>query len=152
MHPLQRGHIQVSTDLNALTPILAWFDQFDHPPVTSRTWQMMQLALAEGFTNAVRHAHDGLSEELPIDLEVLVFAERLEFRIWDQGPPFDLEQKLQELVLKEHSELAEGGRGLKLMKKIASVLSYTRKDDRNCLLVARNYSDDDTPPAMKPQF
>ena len=37
-------------------------------------------------------------------------------------------------------ELAEGGRGVKLMWQIADELSYTRTlDGRNCLLLTKNY-------------
>ena len=55
-----------------------------------------QLAVAEGFTNAVRHAHKGLPLETPIKLEVTVFNERLEIKIWDYGQPFDLEARVKE--------------------------------------------------------
>lgn len=98
-----------------------------------------QLALAEGFTNAVRHAHAGRPIDLLIDLEVQAFDDRLELRIWDQGSPFDLAQRLT--ALPEHVDTdAEGGRGLMLMKRIADVFTYTRTSgDRNCLLLVKKY-------------
>lgn len=140
MQPLQQEYLQVKTDLNALTQVLAWFDQFNHPPLSYPVWLQCQLALAEGFTNAVRHAHIGQSIDVVIDLEVQVFTERLEIRIWDQGGPFDLSQKLEVLPKTLNTE-AEGGRGLTLMHRIADNLSYTRTlDDRNCLLIVKHYS------------
>lgn len=138
MQPLQRAYLQVNTDLNELTQVLAWFDQFNHPPISYQTWLQCQLALAEGFTNAVRHAHYGLPLELIIELEVVLFPEQMEIRIWDQGKPFDLKGKLAMLPQQVDTE-AEGGRGLKLMQRIADLLSYTRtEDERNCLLIVKH--------------
>ncbi len=140
LQPIHRDSIQVNTDLNALTQVLAWFDQFNCPPVSYQTWMQCQLALAEGFTNAVRHAHQGQPIEQLIDIEVIIFPEWLEMRIWDHGEPFNLIQKLKSLP-PEMDTNAEGGRGLKLMERIADSLSYTRtEDDRNCLLIVKHYS------------
>lgn len=89
--------LQANTDLNELENILQWFKQLEHLPIPKTAWVHRQLALAEGFTNAVRHAHKGLPLETPIELEVTVFNERLEIRIWDCRQLFDLEAKLREL-------------------------------------------------------
>ncbi|HIK18538.1 MAG TPA: ATP-binding protein [Leptolyngbyaceae cyanobacterium M33_DOE_097] len=136
MQPLQKSHLQVNTDLNALPKVLTWFDQFNCPPINYQTWLKCQLALAEGFTNAVRHAHRGKPSTLSIELEVAMFPERMEIRIWDWGAPFDLEKAIHRMPGKE----AEGGRGIPLMCRIADVLSYTRIDNkRNCLLIIKQY-------------
>ncbi|UBF28303.1 ATP-binding protein [Kovacikia minuta CCNUW1] len=144
MQPIHRAYLQVNTDLNALTEVLSWFDQFNGPPLSYQTWLQCQLALAEGFTNAVRHAHQGQPLELPIDIEVTVLSACLEIRIWDQGEPFNLRQKLDSLPQEMDSD-AEGGRGLKLMQRIADSLSYTRtSDNRNCLLIVKHYPEPDS--------
>ena len=102
-------------------------------------WIQCQLALAEGFTNAVRHAHKNLTPNVPIDLEVTLFPQALELRIWDQGPPFDLEKRIQELETTVDNQ-AGGGRGIAILQKIAQKLSYTRTDDnRNCLLIVKTF-------------
>jgi serine/threonine-protein kinase RsbW len=139
LQPLQQAFLQVNTDLDALAQVLEWFDQFNNPPIPPHAWMQCQLAIAEGFTNAVRHAHYGLSKDRLIDLEVLMFDDRIEIRIWDQGAPFDLEQRLQSMPQTLDTE-AEGGRGLRLMERIADILSYTRtQDSRNCLLLIKKY-------------
>lgn len=140
MQPIHTGSLQVNTDLNALTQVLAWFDQFNCPPLSYQTWLQCQLALAEGFTNAVRHAHDGQPAELLIDIEVIIFSEHLEMRIWDHGEPFNLTQKLMSLPQEMDTD-SEGGRGLKLMQRIADSLSYIRTGDRNCLIIVKHYSE-----------
>lgn len=130
---------QVPTDLKALDEVLLWFDQLKQPPIPKKAWLQCQLAIAEGFTNAVRHAHKGLSSNVPIDIEVTLFPQALEMRIWDQGPPFDLEQQLRNLE-QNVDENAGGGRGIAILQKIADKLSYTRTDDnRNCLLIVKSY-------------
>lgn len=139
MQALHHAFLQVNTDLDALAQVLEWFDQFSAPPTPPQTWMQCQLALAEGFTNAVRHAHDGQPMELPIDLEGLVFEDRLEIRIWDRGSPFDLDERLNRMPRDLDTE-AEGGRGLRLMERIADHLSYTRtQDGRNCLLIIKKF-------------
>jgi len=130
---------QFPTDRTALEEVLLWFEEFNQPSIPRTVWIQCQLALAEGFTNAVRHAHKDLPTNVPIDIEVTLFPQSLELRIWDQGPPFDLEQRLQHLEqsVDEHSG---GGRGIAILQKIADHLSYKRTDDnRNCLLIVKCY-------------
>ncbi|HBB36346.1 MAG TPA: anti-sigma regulatory factor [Cyanobacteria bacterium UBA9273] len=139
MKDLKKSSKQFPTDLNALDPVLSWFDQLHQPSIPTIVWLQCKLAIAEGFTNAVRHAHKGLSTNVPIDIEVTLFSHCIEMRIWDRGQPFDLEQRLQALseVVDDHSG---GGRGIVIMQKIADKLSYRRTDDeRNCLLIVKSY-------------
>ena len=98
-----------------------------------------QLAFVEGFTNAVRHAHQHLPPTTPIELELKVFPDCLEMRIWDQGEPFDLQSKLEALCQEEHDPLdKEGGRGLMFMHQLTDELAYLRdSDNRNCLLMRK---------------
>lgn len=94
--PLQKLGLQVNTDISALERVLKWYEQLQDLPIPEHIWMQGQLAVAEGFTNAVRHAHKGLPLETPIKLEVTVFNERLEIKIWDYGQPFDLEARVKE--------------------------------------------------------
>lgn len=139
MKDFHQSSKQVKNDLTALEEVLSWFDQLYQPFIPKKVWLQCQLALAEGFTNAVRHAHKGLPNDISIDLEVRLFPQHLELRIWDQGPPFDLDQ-----WFRDHEQKADtgggGGRGLAILKKIADQLSYTRTNDhRNCLLLVKRY-------------
>ncbi|MEG3839488.1 anti-sigma regulatory factor [Microcoleus sp. herbarium14] len=137
---LKKAALQVNTGLSALDRVLSWFSQLYEPRIPTSVWIRCQLALAEGFTNAVRHAHEGKPSDLPVDIEVAVCSESLEIKIWDSGAAFDLEQKIKEMSKKIDPE-AEGGRGLKLMKDIADSLSYKRTaDGRNCLSIVKNYT------------
>lgn len=142
MPAIYNAFIQVKTDLNALVDVLSWFDQFKGPPLSDRDWQQCQLVLAEGFTNAVRHAHNGRPVALLIDIEAMIFVERIEIRLWDYGSPFNLAHQLEQLTASLDCD-AEGGRGLRLMQKLTDGLSYTRTGQRNCLLIVKHYSSGD---------
>lgn len=94
--PNHKISLQVKTDLKAVAKILCWIDQLEHLPIPESVFHSYKLATIEGFTNAVRHAHKDLPVETPIDLEITVFHNRIEIKIWDFGKPFDLNAKLQE--------------------------------------------------------
>ncbi len=137
---LKKADLQVNSGLSALDPVLSWFSQLYEPQIPTSVWVRCQLALAEGFTNAVRHAHEGKRPDWPVDIQVAVWDEFVEIKIWDSGNPFNLEQKIQDMSKKIDPE-ASGGRGLKLMKDIADSLSYRRTaDGRNCLAIVKNYT------------
>lgn len=139
MNSPQQFSLEVTTDLCALDQVLSWFNQTYFAAIPQKDWLQCQLALAEGFTNAVRHAHRNLPPETPIALQVSFSADLMEIRIWDSGPPFDFEQKIQNLR-QEPDYKSGGGRGIVLMSKIADRLSYTRtEDNRNCLLMVKQY-------------
>lgn len=139
--PLQQSCLHLRTDLNAVPEVLQWFETIIEPLLPDQLGSQCQLALVEGFTNAVRHAHRDLPESTPIDLELKIFAHCLEMRIWDRGQPFDFEAKLQEaLCHKEDSDplAQEGGRGLIFMHQLMDEVSYIRlPDQRNCLVLRK---------------
>ena len=95
---VQHISLQVNTDMNALTRVLEWFEQLKDLSLPNEVWWKFQLALAEGFTNAVRHAHKNLPVETPVQLEIMVFNGRLELKVWDCGPYFDFDAKLKETL------------------------------------------------------
>ncbi len=96
--PLYSIHLTVNTDLHAVSQVLDWYEQLNELPIPQDIVMQAQLALIEGFTNAVRHAHQGMPLETPIKLEINVFEKRLEMRVWDYGKPFDLHSKLREIL------------------------------------------------------
>lgn len=139
MKVLQNQQLQVSTELVALNQVLSWFEDFDHTFIPEAVWLQCQLALAEGFTNVVRHAHKDKPSNTQIDIEVTILENCLEIRIWDYGPQTNLGEIIETLPHDMDRE-AEGGRGLKLMKKVADILEYQRQaDQRNCLLIVKKY-------------
>lgn len=135
-----KNRIQVKSSLTELNQLLSWFDQLSQSTISSTVWVQCKTALAEGFTNAVRHAHKNKPADTPIDIEVTVQNESLEIRIWDYGGVFDLVQKL-EANARKIDRTSIGGRGLVLLDRISDHLSYDRTTNaQNCLLIIKNYS------------
>jgi serine/threonine-protein kinase RsbW len=128
--------LQVGSELEALEEVLVWFDQLRHPAIAEATWLQCRIALAEGFTNAVRHAHRQQPRDTPIQLRADRFEDRIEMRIWDRGAAFDLMAYIAGLPRQIRLD-AEGGRGLRLLQDIADRLSYGRDGDRNCLTIVK---------------
>jgi len=134
-----QADLQVCSDLGENDKVLSWFEQLHQAAIPKKVWLKCELALAEGFTNAVRHAHKYLPTETPIDIEVKICTEQMEIRIWDYGQPFELLEWLKQQPT-QTDILAGGGRGIKLMYAIADNISYTRtSDNRNCLLIVKKY-------------
>ncbi|XZN92263.1 MAG: ATP-binding protein [Microcoleus sp.] len=102
--PVRTLNLEVNTDLNDVTKVFELFEQLQDLSFPSETWYALQLAVVEGFTNAVRHAHKNLPVETPIQLEVMVFHGRLEFLIWDCGVYFDLDAKITEFMLEDRKQ------------------------------------------------
>ncbi len=141
MNVLKQLSFKVESDLKALDQVLCYFDQLNQPWIPKKDWLQCQLALAEGFTNAVRHAHRQLPLETPIEIELRLTSQGLEIRIWDCGPPFDLEKVLSTLD-SQKNQLTGHGKGLPILQKIAAYLSYYRTDDnRNCLAIVKNFAE-----------
>jgi len=133
-----QDHLTVNSDLTVLTSVQKWFEKFwfrHHPPISWRDHQLyrLNLALAEGFTNAVRHAHCGLSRDTSIEIQVTMDDDRMEIRIWDWGEPFD-PNNLEE---PEPGTLREGGYGWFLLRRLTDQVSYDRQGKRNCLLIVK---------------
>jgi len=137
--PPQYSSLRVSTDRNSLIRVLEWFDCLESDIVPQLVWLQFKTALAEGFMNAVLHAHGDRKDAPEIEIEFEQTPTYLKLRIIDCGSPFDLDDKLT--TLHEADDLhATSGRGLKLMQCIADRLTYERLDsDRNCLSILKYY-------------
>ncbi|WP_017293614.1 ATP-binding protein [Geminocystis herdmanii] len=137
MNISQQVNFQVKTDVSDLKEVLRQFEAVKQDWVNQKDWLQCQLALAEGFTNAVRHAHKNKPSDTPIDIEISVTQEEINIRIWDYGQPFQLTSIAKKIS--PSSDLAGGGRGIQILQKIADELSYDHhEDDRNCLLIKKN--------------
>lgn len=92
--PLAHQRLSVTSSLDQLETVLAWFGRLRHLPLPGDLWVQAETALVEGFSNAVRHAHGSRSDAPPVELEAWIRDEEFRLVISDHGPPFDLEQAL----------------------------------------------------------
>lgn len=143
---LHREQLTVKSDITVLEQVLKWFDELYFNNKSKLSWlarpserqypldDEIKLALDEGFTNAVRHAHSKLPPETPIEIELTIWNDRLEIRIWDRGEPFD-PNTVEEPEL---GTLQEGGFGWHLIRRLTDRFSYERDEEgRNCLLLVK---------------
>ena len=134
-----QDHLTVKSDLVVLTQVQKWFEQFCRKHLKKCSWSDTQLyrlnlALTEGFTNAVRHAHHHLPPETQIDIDLTLWADYIEIRIWDRGKPFNPDI----LEEPELGTLREGGYGWFLLRRLVDKVAYERfQDGRNCLLILK---------------
>lgn len=131
--------LEVESNLQDLNRILQWFEVFNGPHVPREVWLQCQSALAEGFTNAVRHAHRSQPPETPIVLLGELGRDYLKLSIFDRGTWFDLQAAIARLPLEVDCS-SGGGRGLQILERVADVLSYERQGDgHNRLLLIRYF-------------
>ncbi|MEB3180180.1 MAG: anti-sigma regulatory factor [Nostocaceae cyanobacterium] len=137
---VQRDHLTVKSELKLLNQVQQWFEQFCLQHMSYLHWSddlllyRLNLALAEGFTNAVRHAHHALPPETTIDIHIALWVDRIEIRIWDWGKPFDPDS----LKEPEPGTLQVGGYGWFLLRRLVDRVTYERyPNGRNCLLIQK---------------
>lgn len=133
-------NFSVKSDLNTLDRVIDCFGLIDRSSIPKKDWLQCQLALVEGFTNAVRHAHKNISNEVEIEISITLLEGCMEIRIWDCGPPFDLDDYIKSISNQKPNNLSEGGRGIPILQKIADHLNYCRlEDNRNCLSIVKHF-------------
>ena len=133
--------LQVQTNLSELTKVLNWFETVVSTGLPSKVRSECEIAIAEGFTNAVRHAHKQMPRTTPIVIEVNLYSHLIKIKIWDCGKPFNLQAKLDLIHQDSHSPLEkENGRGLELIEKLTDSMRYLRRENkRNCLILKKQY-------------
>ncbi len=88
----------------------------------------VRLAIEEAITNAFEHGHEGLSDDLTVNVEYRVTASSIEIAIEDQGPGF-VPERLPDPTLLEN--LAKpSGRGVMLMKAYMSEVLFNDRGNR----------------------
>lgn len=132
--------IEVKSDLKAIDFVLLQFNKLYDNRILQQDWLQCQLALVEGFTNAVRHAHKNLLPETPIKIELTLCLEKMTIRIFDYGQPFDLNNFINTMSAKDTNWLGSG-RGIAIINKVSDVLSYERvSNNQNCLIMTKYFS------------
>ena len=126
-----RSYLKVNSCLEELTTVQTWFqglvDDSSRQSIRPSSWvgkafDQINLALTEGFTNAVRHAHADLPETTPILIECKIASQQIEIRIFDRGEPFDPDS----LVEPKPGTLREGGYGWFLLRRLVNQVTYDR--------------------------
>ena len=140
---LKKIQFKVDSNIQALESVLSQFNQIHDKFIPHQDWLKCKLALAEGFTNAVRHAHKKLPIETQITIEVILKATTLEIYIWDLGGPFNLNNYIKQQAQNNHNWQGSG-RGIAILTQIADFLEYKHFEKKgNCLLIVKEFSEED---------
>jgi len=136
---VKQEHLVVASRLDVVSQVQHWFQETCRSLDADLYWikdhiDRLNLALTEGFTNAVRHAHAELPPETTIDIDLALSSQQVEIRIWDYGQPFNPDQ-LQE---PEPGTLLNSGYGWFLLRRLADRVTYQRvTGERNCLSIIK---------------
>lgn len=136
---LRHTHLTVQSDLHVLSRVQDWFRRYCVESSPDNFWlkhelSPLNLALTEGVSNAVRHAHQALPSDTEIDIDLMLWNDRIEIRIWDHGQPFD-PSSVEEPT---PGVPRLGGYGWFLMRRLTDQISYERSQDgRNCLVMVK---------------
>ncbi len=103
---LQNAQIQVDTEVNAIVKVAKWFRQLKLEFIPPKIISECELALTEGLTNALCHAHKHLPKNAPIEVKTTVADNYVEIQICDRGQPFDFQQELKKRVSQHHDTLS----------------------------------------------
>lgn len=127
LNMFERDQLQVTSHLEELATVQHWFRALISRLAVKTPWlndqfDQLNLALAEGFTNAVRHAHADLPPATPIEIELVLQPEKIEICIFDRGKPFDPDS----LTEPQPGALREGGYGWFLLRRLADQVTYDR--------------------------
>lgn len=95
----------------------------------------IRLALEEAIVNIIYHAYPFPPGLVEVQVNYKPDSRELEFKILDQGKPFDPLNYNVVDVSSDISERKPGGLGIYFMKKVSDHLSYERKDDSNILTI-----------------
>ncbi|MCP9849454.1 ATP-binding protein [Cyanobium sp. Morenito 9A2] len=93
-----RGEVLFPSRIEVLPDLLEWFERHLSSSFDPMLKIQAQTALVEGFSNAVRHAHQGLAEPPPVLVSLTIDADSIELCIRDQGASFDIGPGLETAV------------------------------------------------------
>ena len=95
--------------------------------------QAVTLALDEAVANVIRHAYKNRYDQ-EIELDCQANAERIVFRLLDQGEPPDPARICGQPL----NDVSLSGRGTHLIKAIMDEMSYTQTPGKNELRLVKN--------------
>jgi serine/threonine-protein kinase RsbW len=105
----------------------------------------LELCISEAATNSIRHAYHGEPGHI-VAIELAVQPDQLRIEVSDRGTPMPAEQvhKLQdgglslEIQPTDRNSLAEGGRGLRIIRRLMDEVSYSRLGNHNRMIMIKH--------------
>lgn len=136
MSPADRSSIRIASRIDEMPDAMALLHEMRADGrLADEIHNVFCVMADEVISNLLTHALAG-DESRSIDLAVHFFDDRIEMEIIDDGPPFNPILRYTPQGVGEGS-LTVGGLGLHIVKSLADMVSYQRRGDLNCLLIAK---------------
>ena len=97
-----------------------------------RTRNHLNIIVSELFTNAFIHGNEG-DPQKRIDVEILILADDIRIRIWDEGEKLD-NAEFERVCNKIPEQYGEGGRGIAIVQKLSDKLCMFRDESGRCCI------------------
>jgi serine/threonine-protein kinase RsbW len=119
--------------------------------VATAEGRRLALAVDEAVSNVMEHGYGGEGGR-PIDVEVHVFATRVEVRIRDEGRVFDpAEATIRSPLPSPDGRLRSRGYGLLLIHRLCDEVRFSRRAERVNELVLVRFTETDARGAATPE-
>jgi len=111
-------------------------------PFSERMAFQMELCVVEAVTNCIKHAYKNDSAQ-KVEVVFSLSPEELVLDIYDSGIPMEIkmleqaDMKSLEVDPKDLENIAEGGRGLPIIKEVMDSVAYESKEGMNCLTMKK---------------
>lgn len=116
--------------------VLAAFAEFaDAQGVPASVRRSVNVALDELLHNTIRYGFTGRSGEVTVDVERR--PDRLIVTLTDDGAPFDLLGRAAPDTTLAVEQRPIGGLGIHLVRRMMDDVSYTRRADRNVVVLSK---------------
>jgi anti-sigma regulatory factor (Ser/Thr protein kinase) len=130
----------VPNNLSELARVSEWVRHFAHEHRLERQLAYgLELSVNEALTNIMSYAYcDDARHEILVEL--FARPDRVHVEIEDDGMPFNPLDLPVEEPAKSLEKSRPTGRGILLMRNIMDELHYTRRDNRNALMMVMHYA------------
>jgi serine/threonine-protein kinase RsbW len=109
----------------------------------------LELCVVEAVNNAVEHAYGGQAGHV-IEIEIELAAEALRITVRDRGAAVNWESIFARGGDGPGDPLAEGGRGLFIMRSLMDELAYARRDGWNAVTMTKRLAAPPAAPWLRP--
>jgi serine/threonine-protein kinase RsbW len=121
------------SDMSELRRLGEWVRHWgEQLSLRQETVNCVHLCLIEAVTNVIVHGGDRVSRE-GISLSIHGQRDIVTIRMTDGGRPFDPVGYVLPPKPKSLQESKIGGHGIRIMRELATSISYERRAGRNCL-------------------
>jgi len=114
-----------------------WLADRKAPPVAD---YLANLAIEELVTNCIKYGYDDSAEHI-IEIELKLAAGELVVTVADDGHPFNPLELSEPATNKPVEDLAIGGLGIHLLRRMSDRMDYARTDGKNRLTLRKSLGD-----------